>query len=222
MEKQALPQGAAEQGQGQGRHLAGVPPFAEGQGQKVAAQRAGQVAGAQSHQHGQDADLLLAGLTVLGLCVALVDAFLVPLPSLLVQGALLLAYLTGGVPAGMVALRDLFREGRLDIDLLMVVAALAAALVGAALEGAVLLALFSLSGALEHRAMGRARRAVEALMALRPDTALRLRDDGVQEEVAAADVLVGDRLVLRPGARPRAAAAPVPGRPGPFGIAQPE
>ncbi len=124
-----------------------------------------------------------------------------PLPLLLVQGALLLAYLTGGVPAGMVALRDLFREGRLDIDLLMVVAALAAASVGAVLEGAVLLALFSLSGALEHRAMGRARRAVEALMALRPDTALRLRDDGIQEEVAAADVLVGDRLVLRPGAR---------------------
>ena len=192
MEKQALPQGAAEQAQGQGPHLAGVPSFADGQIPKVA--------GAQSHQHGQDADLLLAGLTVLGLCVALVDAFVVPLPLLLVQGALLLAYLTGGVPAGMVALRDLFREGRLDIDLLMVVAALAAASVGAVLEGAVLLALFSLSGALEHRAMGRARRAVEALMALRPDTALRLRDDGIQEEVAAADVLVGDRLVRRPGA----------------------
>ena len=64
-------------------------------------------------------------------------------------------------------------RNRLDIDLLMVAAALAAASVGAPMEGAVLLALFSLSGALEHRAMGKARRAVEALMALRPDSALR-------------------------------------------------
>lgn len=163
--------------------------------------QAGDDSAERSHHQGQDYDLLLAGLTWAGLCVALLDAFLLPLPPLLVQGALLVAYLAGGVPAGLVALRELFRAGRLDIDLLMVVAALAAASVGGALEGAVLLALFSLSGALEHRAMGRARRAVEALMALRPDTALRLRADGSQEEVAVALLLVGDRLVLRPGAR---------------------
>ncbi len=173
-------------------------PVGDGSGSGHTAADAGS---GHSHQNGQDYDLLLAGLTFLGLGVALLDAFVLPLPPLLVQGALVLAYLTGGVPAGLVALRELFCEGRLDIDLLMVVAALAAASVGAALEGAVLLALFSLSGALEHRAMGRARRAVEALMALRPDTALRLRADGSQENVAVAALLVGDRLVLRPGAR---------------------
>lgn len=154
-----------------------------------------------NHQQGQDYDLLLAALTWVGLGVALLATFVLPLPWVLVQGALLLAYLAGGVPAGLVALRELVREGRFDIDLLMVVAALAAASVGGALEGAVLLALFSLSGALEHRAMGRARRAVEALMALRPDTALRLGTDGRPEEVAVAALRVGDRLLLRPGAR---------------------
>ena len=55
---------------------------------------------------------------------------------------------------------------------------LAAAAVGGALEGGVLLTLFSISGTLETRAMGKARRAVEALMALRPDTALRLGPGG--------------------------------------------
>ena len=55
--------------------------------------------------------------------------------------------------------------------------------------------------------MGKARRAVEALMALRPDTALRLRPDGSTEEVAVAALVMGDRLVLRPGAR-----VPVDGR----------
>ena len=89
--------------------------------------------------------------------------------------------LAGGVPSARTALVELWHDQRLDIDLLMVVAALAAAAVGAALEGAVLLALFSLSQTLEHRAMGKARRAVEALMQLRPETALREGPDGVTE-----------------------------------------
>jgi hypothetical protein len=53
---------------------------------------------------------------------------------------------------------------------------------------------------LEHRAMARARRAVEALMALRPDTALVRRGDAV-EEVPAATLAPGDIVILRPGAR---------------------
>lgn len=139
--------------------------------------------------------------TILGLAVALLDRFVLDLPDQVTWAALALAYLAGGVPAGWRALGELFGKFRLDIDLLMVIAALAAAQVGAALEGAVLLALFSLSGTLEHRAMGKARRAVEALMALRPETALRQGPDGTVAEVAVADVAIGDRLVLRPGAR---------------------
>jgi heavy metal translocating P-type ATPase len=88
----------------------------------------------------------------------------------------------------------------LDIDLLMVVAAVAAAAVGATFEGAVLLTLFSLSGTLENQAMGKARRAVEALMALRPETAL-LRRDGTVAEVPVASLAAGDVVVIRPGSR---------------------
>ena len=145
-------------------------------------------------------DMTLSILTAAGLAVATVSAFALPLPQALVTAALIIAYLAGGVPAAIKALRELFGKGRLDIDLLMVIAALAAASVGAVLEGAVLLALFSLSGTLEHRAMGRARRAVEALMALRPETALRIVKDGL-EEVPVSDLRPGDRVILRPGAR---------------------
>ena len=111
-----------------------------------------------------------------------------------------LVYLAGGLPAGWQALQSLFRDRILDIDLLMVLAALAAALVGAPMEGAILLTLFAISQTLERRAMGRARRAVEALMALRPDTALVRRGD-VVAEVPAESLTPGDVVVLRPGAR---------------------
>ena len=162
-----------------------------------------------THDHSQpdeDTDLYLTILCWIGLGLATLDAFLQPLPAGLVWGALGVSYLTGGLPPLRTALAELWRDYRLDIDLLMVVAALAAASVGAALEGAVLLALFSLSQTLEHRAMGKARRAVEALMQLRPETALREGPDGV-EEVAVEDLAPGDRVILRPGAR-----VPVDGR----------
>jgi len=141
----------------------------------------------------------LTGLTLAGMVSAAFDAFATPGPWGF--AGLALVYLAGGVPAGGRALTALWREQVLDIDLLMVIAALAAAAVGAALEGAVLLTLFSLSTTLEHRAMGKARRAVEALMALRPDTALRRGADGRVAEVAVADLIPGEVVVLRPGAR---------------------
>ncbi|MBA4325686.1 MAG: heavy metal translocating P-type ATPase, partial [Rhodobacter sp.] len=160
----------------------------------------------QTADRDQGSDLHLTILCWIGLGIASLDAFLQPLPAGLVWGALGLSFLTGGLPALRRALAELWRDHRLDIDLLMVVAALAAALVGAALEGAVLLALFSLSQTLERRAMGKARRAVEALMHLRPETALRWGPAGVVE-VPVADLVPGDRVILRPGAR-----VPVDGR----------
>ena len=155
-----------------------------------------------SHDHVEDetADLPLTALCWIGLGLATLDAFVQPLPQGLVWAALGLSYLTGGIPPLRTALHEMWHDRRLDIDLLMVVAAIAAASVGAALEGAVLLALFSLSHTLEHRSMGKARRAVEALMQLRPETAL-LDGPGGVVEVPVANLVPGDRVILRPGAR---------------------
>jgi heavy metal translocating P-type ATPase len=112
-----------------------------------------------------------------------------------------LVYAAGGLPATWRALTEAWRHGSLDIDLLMVIAAVAAAAVGAPAEGAVLLFLFSMSTTLETMALGRARREVEALMALRPETALRKTSAGDVEEVPIANLAVGDLLVVRPGAK---------------------
>ena len=87
-----------------------------------------------------------------------------------------------------------------DIDLLMLLAAVGAAILGEWTEGAFLLFLFSLAHALEHYAMGRARNAIKALADLTPDTALVQRD-GKETEVPIAEVKVGDVVVVHPGQR---------------------
>ncbi|MDX1419919.1 MAG: heavy metal translocating P-type ATPase [Rubricoccaceae bacterium] len=104
-----------------------------------------------------------------------------------------------GVRAGL----DAIRRFRVDIDLLMVLAALGALAIGAPFEGAMLLFLFSLSNVLQHYAVGRSRKAIRALMELRPETAHVRRGDAIHpmpvEEVAPGAVYVlkpGDRLPL--------------------------
>jgi len=143
--------------------------------------------------------VVLTGLTLAGMIVAAASAY-GDIPAQVTAFGLTLVYIFGGLPSAARALHSLWVDHVLDIDLLMVVAAVAAAAVGATFEGAVLLTLFSLSGTLENQAMGKARRAVEALMALRPETAL-LRRDGTVAEVPVASLAAGDVVVIRPGSR---------------------
>ncbi|CAN5644808.1 N/A [soil metagenome] len=112
-----------------------------------------------------------------------------------------LAYLVGGVPILRDTLEHL-KEGKLSIDFLMGAAALGAAAVGEPFEGVVLIFLFSLSNALEDRALGKTRRAVEALVELRPEEATRVGPDG--EEMGRVPVMSlepGDRIRVHPGER---------------------
>ncbi len=157
---------------------------------------------------------LLTVSTVLGMLLAILGVWPLRGGAADVSSltGLTIVYLAGGLPAAWRALSTLWDEHILDIDLLMVVAAVAAAAVGAPFEGAILLTLFSVSTTLEERAMGRARRAIEALMALRPETALRRGPDGSVTEVPAAELSVGDTVVLRPGARVPADGTIVNGR----------
>lgn len=109
------------------------------------------------------------------------------------------AYAAGG----FFALRDAFqslRQGSFDIDTLMIVAAAGAAALGAWAEGALLLFLFSLGHALEHSAMDRARRAIEALAELAPKTAL-VRRDSREVEVPVEELQRDDRVIVKPGQR---------------------
>ncbi|RZS91321.1 heavy metal-(Cd/Co/Hg/Pb/Zn)-translocating P-type ATPase [Motilibacter rhizosphaerae] len=108
-------------------------------------------------------------------------------------------YAAGGWEPGLAGLRAL-RERTLDVDLLMVVAAVLAASIGQVLDGALLIVIFATSGALEAVATARTEDAVRALLTVAPETATRLRD-GEEEVVEAADLAVGDLVLVRPGER---------------------
>ncbi|PNE40022.1 metal-transporting ATPase [Streptomyces noursei] len=111
-----------------------------------------------------------------------------------------LTYATGGWEPGWAGLQAL-KEKALDVDLLMVVAALGAAAIGQVLDGALLIVIFATSGALEAIATARTADSVRGLLDLAPATATRLGDDGAQEAVRTEQLRVGDIILVRPGER---------------------
>lgn len=120
-------------------------------------------------------------------------------PDWLATTLFCIAYLFGGYFTTKEALENILAR-RFEIDTLMLVAAAGAGALGKWGEGALLLFLFSLGHSLEHFAMGRARRAIEALAKLAPETASVKRGDKV-EEVAVDTLKPGDIVLVKPNER---------------------
>ena len=116
----------------------------------------------------------------------------------------LACYVTGGWEPALAGLRAL-REKSLDVDVLMIVAAIAAAAIGQVFDGALLIVIFATSGALEAFVTRRTEDSVRALLDLAPERATRLSSgdaqDGAGEVVDTAQLAVGDLVLVRPGER---------------------
>ena len=119
-----------------------------------------------------------------------------PLPALI---CFIVAYLAGGY-YGLIGSIETLREGKIDIDLLMILAALGAAVVNQPFEGALLLFLFSLSNVLQAYALDRTRNAIEALMELRPNTAV-IERNGDWVVLPVEEAKIGDHFIIKPGER---------------------
>ena len=109
------------------------------------------------------------------------------------------AYFFGGFFTAKEAVQTVAKGG-FEIDFLMLVAAIGAAILGEWAEGALLLFLFSLGHALEHYAMNKARKSIAALADLAPKTAL-LKKDGRTEEVGIEELSIGDIIVVKPNSK---------------------
>jgi heavy metal translocating P-type ATPase len=108
------------------------------------------------------------------------------------------AIIVGGYFFGREAVEDLLFEREVGIELLMSVAAVVAALMGQAAEGAMLVFLYSISEAAEGYTEEKTRAAIKALMSLVPRVAL-VRRDGREEEIPVKELRVGDLFIVRPG-----------------------
>jgi Cd2+/Zn2+-exporting ATPase len=147
--------------------------------------------------------LLLAGVLLHAALAGARAAFMedsTTRPPLLVIALYAVAILAGVwtvLPKAWIALKHL----RPDMNLLMVVAVTGAVVIGQWLEGATVAFLFALSLALEAWSVGRARRAVAALLALTPPEARLVHPDGREEVVPPDHVPVGGKFRVRPGDR---------------------
>jgi len=116
------------------------------------------------------------------------------------------AFLIGGYAKAKEGLTDTWETRSLNVELLMIIAAIGAASIGYWMEGAILIFIFALSGALETYTMNKNERALESLMELQPEQATRVNGDRL-EVVQIEDLAVGDHIYVRPGER-----IPVDGR----------
>lgn len=163
---------------------------------------------AENHDHahgtaklfGLPIELAFALLSGITLAVGFAVEKLVPTaPHWLPLAGYVAAYFFGGLFTLREAIENALAR-RFKIDSLMLVAAGGAAILGEFAEGALLLFLFSLGHALESYAMGRAKRAIDALAELAPERATVLRD-GSPVDVAVEELVVGDVVLVRPNER---------------------
>lgn len=111
---------------------------------------------------------------------------------------LIFVYFLAGIPALIESLEDLL-SFQINIDVLMTLAAFGSILIGSPLEGALLLVLFSLSGAMEDSVTARAKDSIRSLHELTPSFANVLDENGVSTEKALSDIKTGTHILVKSG-----------------------
>lgn len=109
-----------------------------------------------------------------------------------------ISYAVGGWVKAKEGVETLLKERDLDVNLLMIAAAMGAAAIGYWNEGAMLIFIFALSGALESYTMERSRKDISSLMELQPETALRI-EKGEMVSVSINKLEIGDLILVKPG-----------------------
>lgn len=112
----------------------------------------------------------------------------------------LAAYVIGGFAKAKEGIEETIANKELNVEMLMILAAIGSAIIGYWMEGAILIFIFALSGALETYTMNKSHKEISALMNLQPEEALRV-NNGLEEVVPVATLVVGDTILVKPGER---------------------
>lgn len=159
----------------------------------------------KNHQHatnsffGKKTELYFAVLCGVFLCFGFIAEHISSFPSWQNSVAYLISYFFGGYFIFIEASQKIIKGG-FDIDFLMIAAAIGAAYIGSWAEGALLLFLFSLGHALEHYAMNKAKKSIEALSDLSPKTAL-IKRNGKLENIPIEALKINDIIVIKPNTK---------------------
>ena len=155
------------------------------------------------HSHGgifgKNTELIFSIICGILLGIGFGISFIQGIPSVVSLIFYIGAYFFGGFFTAKEAVETVAKGG-FEIDFLMLVAAIGAAILSSWAEGALLLFLFSMGHALEHFAMEKARKSIAALTELAPKTAL-LKQDGQTKEVKIEELKVGDTIVVKPNTK---------------------
>ncbi len=108
------------------------------------------------------------------------------------------AYAIGGFAKAKEGILETIEEKKLNVELLMVLAALGSAIIGYWLEGALLIFIFSMSGALETYTLNKSKKTITSLLNMKPSTALRIQGEQLVE-INVEDLSVDDFVLVRPG-----------------------
>lgn len=111
---------------------------------------------------------------------------------------LVAVYFLAGIPSLIESIEDLFNLN-INIDVLMTLAAFGSVLIGSPTEGALLLVLFSLSGAMEELVSSKAKDSLRSLNKMAPTKAWVIDDDGSYFERSINEVKVGNLILIKSG-----------------------
>ncbi|AGK52250.1 cadmium-transporting ATPase [Bacillus sp. 1NLA3E] len=114
--------------------------------------------------------------------------------------AYLLAFIIGGFAKAKQGIESTIENKELNVEMLMVFAAIGSAIIGYWTEGAMLIFIFALSGALETYTMNKSRKEISSLMKLQPEEALRIKN-GIEDRVHVSELVIGDLILIKPGER---------------------
>lgn len=109
-----------------------------------------------------------------------------------------LAYVTGGYAKAKEGITDTIQKKELNVEMLMILAAIGSAIIGYWLEGAILIFIFALSGAMETYTLSKSEKEISALLDLQPEEALRI-SSGIEELIPVEQLQIGDLILIKPG-----------------------
>ncbi|KYD03505.1 Lead, cadmium, zinc and mercury transporting ATPase [Heyndrickxia sporothermodurans] len=112
----------------------------------------------------------------------------------------LLAFIIGGYAKAKEGIVDTVKNKELNVEMLMILAAIGSAVIGYWTEGAILIFIFSLSGALETYTMNKSQKEISSLLEIQPETATRIIQ-GKEKVIHVSLLEVGDHIIVKPGER---------------------